>query len=547
MGVQIPSQFSSADLVLSQDCSLQRRRCDMARFNVPTPLRQPDTFTAQGGEGFSRSPKDELFVLGMANMVGVDTFYERGGDRDKRFADLIAANARSDPAWTQAFIGWLRSEANMRSAPVVAAAEYVRSGAPEGRKVITSVLQRPDEPGELLGYWLSHYGRKLPQPVKRGIADALPRLYTERNVLRYDGTGDAIRFGDVIELVHPKPQRGPQSTLYRHLIDRRHGRGERPSVLALLAKDTELQALPSEQRRAHLADAIECGWSWERLSGWLPGGMDKEAWEAVIPNMGLMALARNLRNFDKVDLSGPKVLEVTTRFMNPEEVRKSRQFPLRFLSAWKAVASLRWGLALEGALKHSVNNVPVLEGRSLFLVDVSGSMQDAALSRRTDGRADEGVALKRWEVATLFAGALAQRSKDPKDADVVFFNTQPVSRASVFPSDSILRFVEQSGRGVGGGTNVLGSLVQAYKGHDRVVVLTDEQTGVAGSSEYMSHIRCPVFIFNLAGYKVGVTPNERNWHTIGGLTDACFRLIPILEGRQKGLWPWELPSEQVAA
>jgi hypothetical protein len=32
-----------------------------------------------------------------------------------------------------------------------------------------------------------------------------------------------------------------------------------------------------------LADA---GVSWERLSGWLLGGMDAEAWESVIPSMG---------------------------------------------------------------------------------------------------------------------------------------------------------------------------------------------------------------------------------------------------------------------
>jgi hypothetical protein len=35
------------------------------------------------------------------------------------------------------------------------------------------------------------------------------------------------------------------------------------------------------------------------LSGWLPGGMDAQAWEAVIPSMGVMALVRCPRNFDQ--------------------------------------------------------------------------------------------------------------------------------------------------------------------------------------------------------------------------------------------------------
>ncbi|MGW7465173.1 alpha/beta fold hydrolase [Streptomyces xantholiticus] len=48
--------------------------------------------------------------------------------------------------------------------------------------VIATVLQRADEPGELLGYWTARYGRRIPKPVKRGIADAVQRLYDERSL-----------------------------------------------------------------------------------------------------------------------------------------------------------------------------------------------------------------------------------------------------------------------------------------------------------------------------------------------------------------------------
>ena len=368
----------------------------MGKFNQPVPLRGPDTHTAEGGEGFTRTPKDELFTLGLANMVGIDTFYEKGTVRDKRFVELIAAVTKADPDWARAFIGWLRSVGNMRSAPVVAAAEYIRAGGPVGRSLVREILQRPDEPGELLGYWLNHYGRALPKPLKRGVADALPRLYNERNVLRYDGADHAIRFGDVVEMVHPSPRGGSgsdisaRSALYKHLIDRRHGRAKDDELPmpGTLATDDRLQHIATDERRAHLAEAVACGWSWERLSGWLPGGMDAEAWMAIEPNMNLMALVRNLRNFDQADVSDAFVAKVTSRFLDPEEVRKSRQFPLRFLTAWKATTSVRWGLALEGALKASLSNVPRLGGRTLILVDVSPSMRDHALSdaHRWSGR-----------------------------------------------------------------------------------------------------------------------------------------------------------------
>ena len=539
----------------------------MPKFNVPIPARVPDTRTAEGGEGFTRSTKDELFLLAVANMVGVDTHYETGKSRDDRFERLIHEVTKADEKWMTGFIGWLRTEANMRSAPIIAAAEYVRAGGSGGRQVVTSVLQRPDEPGEMLGYWLGRYGRKIPQPVKRGVADALGRLYTERNVLRCDGQGNAIRFGDVVELVHPKPLNSDQGALFRHAIDRRHNRdGGPPSVLATLVEDARLMHLPESERRAHLADAIACGWSWERLGGWLPGGMDAEAWEAVIPNMGLMALTRNLRNFDKVGVSDRAALAVTQRFMDPDEVARSRQFPLRFLTAWKATTSVRWGMALEGALNASLASVPSLPGRTLILVDVSPSMSDTALSRRTDGRADPAITPQRWEVAGVFGAAIAQRAEK---ADVVCFDFNPLASAQIHGRESILRFVEQCGQlaNNSGGTDILRALAESYQGHDRVVILTDEQAGYQpGHQPYqmggwpygqtltgerygwqdVANIHCPVHTFNLGGYATGVTPNERNWHTIGGLTDACFRLIPLVEARHRGAWPWEVSSDPQA-
>jgi hypothetical protein len=71
------------------------------------------------------------------------------------------------------------------NAPVVLAAEAVRARLAAGleggnRQLVGSVLHRADEPGEMLAYWTSRYGRTVPKPVKRGIADAVARLYDER-------------------------------------------------------------------------------------------------------------------------------------------------------------------------------------------------------------------------------------------------------------------------------------------------------------------------------------------------------------------------------
>src|SRR5829696_7243390 len=168
----------------------------------------------------------------------------------------------------------------MRSAPVVMAAEYVAAGGTGGRSVVARALQRADEPAELLGYWLSTHGRRIPMPIKRGIADGARRLYTERAALRYDGLSRQIRMADVIELTHPTPRDDRQSALFRWLLDRRHHDDAvaDPPALPLLAAAAALEAVPVDERRRLLRDrgpAALAGarFSWERLSGWLPGGM----------------------------------------------------------------------------------------------------------------------------------------------------------------------------------------------------------------------------------------------------------------------------------
>ena len=225
----------------------------MAKFNVKLRARRRPV-TAEGAPAFTREPRTELFLLGVSNMVGEATFYEGATDRDARFRNLVATVAVADPDWFARFVPWLRTGAMMRSASVVAALEGARAqvaaGVPGSRSVVDAALQRADEPGEALAYWLAHHGRTLPKPVKRGIADAAVRLYTERSLLKYDSVGSPVRFGDVIDLTHPTARDERQGDLFRHALDRRHRRDNPlPASLGMLAARQALMEMPVEQRR----------------------------------------------------------------------------------------------------------------------------------------------------------------------------------------------------------------------------------------------------------------------------------------------------------
>lgn len=506
-----------------------------ARPNVHAPVvTTTPTVTHEGGQGWGRDPKSELFLLAITNLVSERTFYEDGKTRDDRYETLVQTVTAQDPEWVQRFIPWLRNTAQMRSASLVAAAEYVKAGGPNGRQVVASALQRADEPAEMLGYWSQRHGKRFPMPVKRGVADAVTRLYTERSALKYDGQSRAWRMADVLELVHAKPTTDEQSRLFRWLLDRRHNRPTETTGLAIIDRAAMLTALPEDQRRGVLreqgpATLDEAGFTWERLSGWLPGGMDAEAWEAIIPSMGYMAMLRNLRNFDQAGVSTEVAASVIARLTDPEQVARSRQFPIRFFSAYKHVESERWKPALEQAVNLSMQNVPPLTGKTCILVDVSGSMMGGYWGERTT--------VAPWETAGLFAAALATRAEH---ADLYAYSTthSPIDYgrgASVF---TVLNRIQQS-PAFGGGTNTIQTIAQTFAGHDRVIVLTDEQAFGAGGYHGVVDTIPLIYTFNLAGYSAGHQPSgQRGRYTFGGLTDAGFRLIGILENMRDTDWPF---------
>lgn len=521
----------------------------MSRFNKSQPIKRttpivstasPTARTGNNAPGFTRDPRSELFLLAVGNFVGQDKFYESAGASDTRFKSLIHIVAQHDPDWMGRFLPWLRNEANMRTASIVGAVEAARAmkqiGVAGGRQILNSVLQRADEPGEALGYWKSTYpGQQIPKPIKRGIADAAARLYNEYNTLKYDTASKGLRFGDVLELTHPEPLDLSQGVLFKHLIDRRHGRGEIPSSLRMIHDNQKLRELVAQGKGEHLLNHLNlksAGMTWEDVLSLAGNKLPKrDLWEALIPAMGYMALLRNLRNFDEAGVSNLVAQQVHNKLIDPVAVAKSRQLPMRFLSAFRATSNTtRWGHALEQALELSLQNVPEFGGRTLILIDTSGSMMDA-MSDRSD--------LRRWDAAAIFGLALAARCQDPS---VVSFGM----RIAQFPKvkgESLLKSLERfkSGFFFGGGTPTQRAVQENFRNHDRVIILTDEQANYHGHYDVAAGVPAgiPVITFNLAGYKVGhMESGSATRITIGGLSDQAFRLLPVLERRASGQWPF---------
>lgn len=528
----------------------------MSRFNktaivparaVVSPVTTspvPDTRTYQGAPAHTRDAKSDLFLLGVSNMTGERTFYESADARDARFTTLVTEVALADSPWLCGFLPWLRSVANMRSAPLTAAVEATRAmvaaGIPGSVKLLDSVLRRPDAPGEALAYHILSHGRRFPIPLKKACARAAVRMYTEKATVRYDTASHAFRFGHVIELCHPVPSGPQQSALFRACLDRAHLRpdpryGTEATALPMLSADAMLRAQADQDPRVLLDTGRlqAAGWVFQDALPYAGGLVSKkELYETVIPLMGYEALLKNLAAFDRAGVSDDVAATVCARIADPYLVRRSQVMPFQMLAAFEAISSLRWGQALEKALQASVSNIPQLAGRTLALVDTSQSMTQYTMSDRSK--------MTVAKAAAVFAVALAYSQGDAQVygfANSTFEHRLPIGGSML---RGITTFLARTGE-VGHGTDITRALRDTYRGHDRVFVFTDEQSNVRFDPTIVPH-HVPIYVFNLVGYGQAYAPSGGNVHALGGLNDATFTMVSTLESRKTTRWPWELPG-----
>jgi hypothetical protein len=545
----------------------------------------------EGGTGYLRDSKSELFLLAASFMGGDDNFYEKSDGRYNRLVNLVGQDAViGDPDWVMMFVNWLRNEANMRTVAMVIALETVRIRVSKNmteswfdmagdehtnRDIVSVALNRGDEPAEAIAYWLAKHGKMIPWPVRNGVADAAIRLYNEYSYLKYGKSRSAsVGMIDVLRLTHPKPKDEKQSALFALIT-----KGTESDALPMVTTRKWLYSIPTDQRQSYIdgdSDSAlafkNAGLTWENLSEWLPNGMDAKGWELAIPNMGVMALIRNLRNFDQAGISRESVRFIQDKLNIPEVILKSRQLPFRWYNAYRATDSVRWSDVLENALDISLANIPKFRGKTLVLVDMSGSMFQSKVSDRSN--------VTYADVASLFGAAIALR--DPDNVDVfqygsefanlvgryvdskgIHFSSYSATKrwtgvtqeVKINRGASLLRAMDKFHDMGGTETHVAFAELNARDGlskYNRIILLSDEQSFGWGARR-VNYDELPVpagtnlYIWNLAGYQAGTSASGRyHRHTFGGLSDAAFKLIPILEAGKNAGWPWEVDEVPVS-
>lgn len=308
----------------------------MAKFNATATTK---TTNKEGHAAYSMKDKSKLVTQVLTSFFNEQKFY---GDNSKEMCETIKAVIHQDPQFVSNLAVFARREFNMRSVAHVLTGflANVQEGKPYVRKTVEGVVLRGDDATEILSFYLTTFGKPIPNSLRRALKMVFA-TFDAYTLAKYKGEGHAVKMRDLLRICRPHPETDEQSAMWKQLLD-----GTLPTPLTW---ESELSA----------------------------NGNTKESWEKLIESgkVGYMALLRNLRNI--ANAKPENINLVWDIIADPERVRKSRQLPFRFLSAYKSLqgAPNQKGIdALEDAVEASIDNLPRLPGKTVIAVDVSGSM-----------------------------------------------------------------------------------------------------------------------------------------------------------------------------
>ncbi|MGB1217709.1 MAG: TROVE domain-containing protein, partial [Saprospiraceae bacterium] len=321
-------------------------------FNFKKKANKPIKNRA-GGDAYKQSPKMELASI-MLTSFAQDQFYRSGKNTFKELVELLA---KVDSLFAAKAAVYARTKFNMRSITHVLAAEmaaYV-SGKPWAKEFYATVVSRPDDMLEIVAYYFNNGGKTLPNAMKKGFGKAFDK-FDAYQLAKYRGENRSVKLIDLVNLVHPVPTQRNAKALQDLVNDTLRNTNTWEAKLTSAGQKSETKEDKQERKAT--------------------------AWKELVSEnkLGYFALLRNLRN---IASQAPDILDVALKTLtNRERIKKSKVLPFRFLSAMDAIkeADLDTELSrkiqkgLAEAVELSLDNVPVFEGRTLVVLDDSGSM-----------------------------------------------------------------------------------------------------------------------------------------------------------------------------
>ena len=397
----------------------------MSKFNQTATIK---TTNREGHVAYSMQPKSKLITQVLTSFFNESKFY---GDNSDEMKQLIPSVIKTDPQFVSNLAAFARREFNMRSVSHVLTCflANIPEGKPYVRDAVRGVVLRGDDATEIMSFYLSEFGKPIPNSLRRALKDVLA-TFDAYTLAKYKGEGHAVKMRDLLRICRPHPETEEQSAMWKQLLD-----GTLPTPMTW---ESELSA----------------------------NGNNKETWEKLIDSgkVGYMALLRNLRNI--INANPSNIDKVLQKISDPEAVKHSRQLPFRFLSAYKnlpANAGKKVTDALEKAVEAACENVPKLPGRTVIAVDISGSMS-INVSAKSEIRCCE---------IGMMLGIIANRICE----DAIFYTFDNAIERKRIPSSGILYSTVHEAMARGGTDMDLPfrEMVKDQIRCDRIIIISDNE------------------------------------------------------------------------
>jgi 60 kDa SS-A/Ro ribonucleoprotein len=474
----------------------------------------------EGAQAWALRPEVELYAAVVTATLS-DKFYEGQADRIGRIQTLIG---KVPPEFVAKLAVYAREKMYLRSIPLVLAVELAKQhqGDDLVRKLVARIVQRADEITELLACYQSANQRtgvkklgKLSKQIQKGLADAFNK-FDEYQFAKYNRAAE-VKLRDALFLVHPKAKDAEQQTLFDKIAE--------DKLETAYTWESELSKAGQAKFEDEDEKAAAFGGKWAEL---IASG-----------RLGYMALLRNLRNILTAQVSDDHLRKVMADLCNPQAVRKAKQYPFRFLSAYRELQALDHPMtpqvleALEQAVLASVDNIAGFDDSTRVFVacDVSSSMYSPVSAKSTIGMYDIGLVL----------GMLLQ-AKCKQVTTSIFGDTHKVvqlPRGQVLSNAMALRAIEGSVGYATNGWKVIAHLIDKRQIVDKVMLFTDVQLyDSAGTRSFADEWKAyrklapnaKLYLFDLQGY--GHAPLEMKddgVFLVAGWSEKVFEVMAAIE------------------
>lgn len=488
------------------------------KTNVKKPAG-PMARTA-GGEGAIAAkitPEQELRRICATALLWEDSAYESGKSLADRVAELIP---QCKPEFVAAVAFEARTQMKLRHMPLFIAREMARGPVAHRllvAKLLPDIIQRADELSEFLAiYWKDKADQPLSAQVKKGLAAAFNK-FNEYALAKYNRDG-TVKLRDVAFLTHVKPK---DADLMARLVNK--------NKIPTHTKGGHEIDLPVGKRVSYGTPAdgfysnpgLDTPDTWEvELSA---AKTDKKtAWTRLLAEnkLGALAFIRNLRNMTEAGVDRD-LITAYAKTVNTERV-----LPFRFITAARENKPLED--ILEPLMLRAAGERPKLPGKTVVVIDTSGSMTAAISAKST---------VDRMKTAAALAVLLREQCED-----VRFYATagsdggRTHATMAIAPRRGFALADEydykKTSKAIGGGGIFLKQMCDwvydKEKTADRLIVLTDEQdVDNKANPKEANAFATRNYIINVASHKHGVGYGK--WHHIDGWSESVLDYIQYFE------------------